>query len=356
MKPTLYVCNICNEEYEKRKSYSQHLRRKHGENSANRNIVCYKEDCKADFFNITAYRDHLIKEHDMPLVTEEKTFATDYEFHQWKKEFEQTTNERFVKNTGIKKSATSIDGVCFIYDCHRSGFVKKGALLDKNRGEQFVGSCKINGRCPSQMIFQRNKDGYGLRFHRTHTHEIDARLVNLSERTCETICAMMKAGLSEEHILKHFKQFPETHRDRWVDEKDLNHVANRFELNNVWRSHSEDSKSVHLFVHQNPDKVIFYQPEIQKEGKVVQELILVLQTQRQVDYIRNTKKFRVICVDSTHKIVGKKKMATIMTVNEDEQGVSLAFCFCNSENKDTMQIFFSAVKKTLGFQLKLILF
>lgn len=211
---------------------------------------------------------------------------------------------------------------------------------------------KLNGRYTAQMIFLKKKDTFELTFHKTHTHEISARYVSLSEKTCEMICGLMKAGFSEDHILKHFKSSPIEHRDHYVEEKDLQQIADRYGLNHLWRSHSEDAKSVYPFVEQNPDKVIFYQPKIKEGEIVVQDFIFVIQTQRQTEYVRNKRIFRFICADSTHNIRAKKKMATIMTVDEDETGVSLAFCFCESKDTVTMQKFFAAVKKNVGFQIE----
>ena len=45
-------------------------------------------------------------------------------------------------------------------------------------------------------------------------------------------------------------------------------------------------------------------------------------------------------------------MATLMTVDEDEEGVALAFCICQSESTITMKAFFAAVEKKIGFQNK----
>ena len=69
-------------------------------------------------------------------------------------------------------------------------------------------------------------------------------------------------------------------------------------------------------------------------------------------YLQSKRKFRVICTDSTHNIAAKKKLATLMTVDEDEEGVALAFCICDSESTPTMQTFFASVRDKIGFKIK----
>lgn len=41
-----------------------------------------------------------------------------------------------------------------------------------------------------------------------------------------------------------------------------------------------------------------------------------------------------------------------MTVDEDEEGVTLAFCICDSESTSTMQTFFATVRKKVGLKIK----
>lgn len=132
----------------------------------------------------------------------------------------------------------------------------------------------------------------------------------------------------------------------------MKRISNQYNLNESWRLHKDDSKSVHRFAEANLDKVAFYQPEIKKDDVIVQEFLLVFISERQLKYMQKKKNFRVICVDATHNVGAKKKMATIMTVDEDEEGVALAFCFCDSESAATMQMFFDAVKKKIGFKIE----
>lgn len=147
-----------------------------------------------------------------------------------------------------------------------------------------------------------------LTFHHTHTHETETVHAKFFEKTCETAAALMEGGFTNTYILDYFKTtLPADHRDRWMEEKDLRHIANRFKLTNAWRLHCEDAKSVDLFVQQNPEIVAFYQPEIKQNEGVVQEFVLVLQTERQVNYIQNKQEFRVICTDSTYKVGTKKR-------------------------------------------------
>lgn len=349
MENHLYECKPCNKVYDKADSYRCHMRIIHGKNSAEFNVSCVHEGCTVKFYNVTEYRKHLGMAHQISMEIERQEFATEIQFLEWKKNFEQATNERFVKNTGVKKSS---EGKFQIFECHRSGYETRQPFSVKDRNDFIQGSCKLNSRCPAQMTLKSQKDSYQLTFHKTHTHTIDIRYVNLSDKTCETIAAMMKIGYSHDWILKHYKKQPEDHRDHHVEESDLKNISTKFGLKDFWRAHSEDAKSVHLFVEQNPDKVIFYQHEVKEGDQVVQEFVLVFQTQRQVDFIKKQGKLRVICADSTHNIAGKKKMATIMTVNDDEEGVSLAFCFCNSESTEAMQVFFAAVRKNLGFPIE----
>ena len=342
----VYECEVCGSKYDKRDSYRWHMREKHKHTFAEKKIECCQEKCREKFSTMAAYREHLANSHGFANNTRIELFKTEGEFANWKKEHEQKSVERYVKNTGDK---VSMKGRCLIFDCNRSGFEKTKPFTNRNKMDTIQGSQRINGRCPAQMVLVHKENGFELTFYNVHTHEIVNKYVHLCEKTCETIAGFLKAGFTEEYILDYYKTMPVDHRDRWVTKEDLTKIAERFNISNEWRAHSEDCKSVHLFVEENRDKVIFYQPELKVGECVVQEFILVLMTDRQLNYINSRKKFPVICADSTHNVGAKKKMATKMTVNEDEEGVALAFCFCNSESTSTMQIFFSAIRNKLGF-------
>lgn len=347
MNSLVYSCNICpDKNYTKRDSYRKHMRTVHKENFAEKNLKCAQDDCQQSFFTITAYREHLTEVHSIEMVVNTIRFETENDFLNWQKDFMQKSNERYVKNTGDKDTA---DGTCSIYDCQRSGFERKKSTDVTNQAELLQGSPKLNGRCPSQMILTKRNGYVEVTHYTTHTHPEDVKHVKLSEKTCETIAGMMKAGFTYEYILKYYKAKPINHRDHFVEEKDLRRIADRYHLTNGWRQHFEDAKSVHLFVEQNPNIVLYYQPENKEIG---QELILVLQSERQVKYVQEKREFRVICTDSTHNVGAKKKMATLMTVDEEEEGVVLAFCICESENVATMKIFYAAVRDKVGFKIK----
>ena len=157
------------------------------------------------------------------------------------------------------------------------------------------------------MILLRKTDSFEVTFYTHHTHEIDVKHVDLSEKTCETIAGLLKSGFPQQYILDYYRTKPLNHRDRYVRKTDLKRIANRYRLNHAWRSHSEDAKSVHLFVQQNPDLVLFYQPEVKNGDETPKEFILVLMTERQVKYIQDKRQFRVICVDTTHNVGSKKR-------------------------------------------------
>ena len=263
--------------------------------------------------------------------------------------YEHSTNERYVKNVGSKVKTT---GRYSVFDCSRSGFDKSKRFGSRNRMDKAQGSNKLNSRCPAQMIVLHKKDGCEITFYNFHTHDIEIRHVNLAEKTCEMIAGMLKAGFSEEYILDYYSEQPVNHRDHYVGIKDLKQIGDRYNLTKEWRAHSEDSKSVHLFVQQNSDKVIFYQPEIRTDEKITQEFILVLMTERQIKYVKDKKAFRFIFADATHNVGAKRKMATIMTVDDDEKGLALAFCFCQSESTSTMKTFFAAIRNKIGFIIK----
>ena len=223
--PTVYVCNVCNKSYDKANSYHSHMRSKHNENSAGRNVRCTQDNCSKTFFTINNYREHLSKDHAIVIDVKTIGFLTENHFFRWKKDHEQETNERYVQNTGAKNFSY---GKCLIFDCHRSGFEKKKPLLESERTEALQGSSKINSRCPAQMILFEKLGAYELTFYGTHTHQIQVEYVDLSEKTCEIIAGMLKGGFSDEHILNYFKTKPANHRDRFVDERDIKRIANRY--------------------------------------------------------------------------------------------------------------------------------
>lgn len=77
---------------------------------------------------------HLKEKHGMSMIVMTERFQTESEFLEWKKDFEQETNQRYVKNTGVKKFAKVN---AFIFDCHRSGFEKRPPLVQVNKAGVF---------------------------------------------------------------------------------------------------------------------------------------------------------------------------------------------------------------------------
>lgn len=81
MKNLELTCVICDISYDKRDSYRAHMRNRHGENFAKCNIIC-SQNCDKKFFSIARYREHLQKDHQIPMVKQVERFATEHQFYE----------------------------------------------------------------------------------------------------------------------------------------------------------------------------------------------------------------------------------------------------------------------------------
>lgn len=188
-------CEECNKDYYKEDSYRAHMRNVHDVSFAVKKISCSKDNCDEKFINTAQLRDHLTRLHNIEIFIVKEEFFTEEEFEEWKKDYQQETNERYVKNTGDKISEKRR---YLVFDCNRSGFEKNKPLLDKNRADKVQRSRKLNAKCPAQMILTHKHDKLELTFYKTHTHDIEIKHVELAEKTCETVAGMLKAGFAEE--------------------------------------------------------------------------------------------------------------------------------------------------------------
>ena len=290
--------------------------------------------------------------HQLEIVVDIQNFSSVSEFISWKKEFEQDSNQRFVQLTGVKECGRVDEISRITFSCHCTGFEKKKGFDQLNKSRNVKGSWKMNGYCIAQMIFIKRLSDYEMIFYRTHNHEIRLRNCNLSEKTIATVAAMMKAQLKDDFILEHFQKKPNSQRDHFLTDADIRNIRTRYGFSNGGREHKDDSKNVHIFVHSHSDKVIYYRPKkVDDDGKK-EPFMICIQTDRQREFLSKMDNLFVVCVDSTHDIGPKFKLATLMTVDQNMHGFPLAFCVCKSEDTVSMQIFFAAIREKIGRRLK----
>ena len=375
MSGKVYTC--CNKVYTKADSYRAHVRRNHQKKPCE-DKACPIDQCPNMFYWIKDLRHHMESEHGVQQEILVESFDNIQLFEKWKKELEHGTNERYHKNTGVKTSALFKGVKCSTFDCHRSGYTKRRKFekLDHSRKKQ--GSWKLNGICTARMqVYEAETGIVEVIFHKTHTHKTDAKYCNLSDETTAQVAGLLKSGLTTEFILKLFQAKPSEHRDYFLKENDVKKIAIRFALANDGREDPNDMKSVFIFAKNHPEEVIYFRPQTPKPvepqtpelvqlptpepvqlrcSKPVEpkdhkhELVICFQTQRQRDLCKND--FRFLFVDTTHNIGPKLKLATLMTKDEDFEGVALAFCICESESEEIMQVFFSAIRDKLGRKIK----
>lgn len=346
----IFTC--CNKQFKLKDSYQKHRRRSHKEYEREKSVSCNVDDCHDKFWTVNELRLHMNDEHGVRMEMFHQFFSTKMEFETWLKEYEQDTNQRFVKPTGIKPGK-GIDEISRrTYNCRSTGFEERKVFEELDHARNAKGSCRMNGHCTAKMVLIETRTGYELFFYKTHNHPIQVKNCNLSQKTIETIAAMLRARFETSFVLDFFRAKPKEHRDHWVTLKDIKAIRDRFNLTDDGREHKDDAKSVHIFAHLHENLVIFYRPaSVGVDGKE-KEPIICIQTERQREYLRNHKNLPVVCVDSTHNIGPKMKMATLMTVDENIQGYTLAFCFCKSEDTLSMQIFFGAIRDAIGRKIE----
>lgn len=140
----VFTCDTCSKSYRRERNLSEHKKIVHSSTKKIEILV----PCTICPF-ISTYKtmnDHYLNEHNASQNVENFEFDNFNDFKSWKREVEDATDSRFVKNCGSVNTGKQIYNY---YKCYRNGF-----YTSKNSDQRHLknkGSYKINGYCPASI-------------------------------------------------------------------------------------------------------------------------------------------------------------------------------------------------------------
>lgn len=147
-------------------------------------------------------------------------------------------------------------------------------------------------------------------------------------------------------------------REHLITNKDLQNIKKNYGITLPSQGSvlSSDEASVHSWVEEmksnecNP--VLFYKRQDEDHSLIgKKEFMLVLMTAFQKNILSRFGADR-ICVDSTHGISGYQfELVTILTIDEFEEGIPVAFCIMSTVDTKMLTHFFNCVKAALSRNL-----
>ncbi|KAL3277347.1 hypothetical protein HHI36_012698 [Cryptolaemus montrouzieri] len=301
---------------------------------------------------------HFFQEHDITISTTEMEFTSIYEFEEWLRKMEKSTQSKFVK----KGTKTSRKHVKTSYFCHRSGhYSPTGNGL---RCTKMKGSVKINGYCPASIKLLQLNDGvcqvHFIETHVGHSSDTNLEYLYLSKDEKQKIAAQIADNIPFDDILQGVENSMSDvalERIHLLKRKDLYNISRCFNLASGSIKYSSDALNIENWVNEmrrGNNCVLFYKPQgsvLTEKGLENKDFVLIIMTLAQCELF---KKYSggYICVDHTHGRNSQNlELHTIFIKDDANECFPCAFCISNRADKVVMLLFFSHIKEQAGIVL-----
>lgn len=350
-----FSCDACKKNFTHRRNLAYHQRKHHA-------ASYLKGGKKCPLCHFThPLRAHICKHfrdvHDIEISSESLEFPTRTDFDMWKREIEKNTTACFVKERGEN---TYNSNTVVSYVCHRSGqYQPEGQHKRKLKAQ---GSRKIGGFCPSAMKVLVNADGKCVvEYTKTHVgHSQDLSHLNLTASEREEVAKKIAMQIPVREILRDVRANASEgslQRFQMLTRKDLHNIAAAFklELKPTQQSQNPDNSVTSLTEMKQKHFVLFHKPrntisvdhlELKKE-----DFALIILSEEQ-SLILEQFSSNCVCLDTIH---GSKAyssyMHTLFVLDEMSQAFPAAFLFSNRSDREILSLFFSCLKKKIGFAL-----
>ncbi|XP_064487533.1 uncharacterized protein LOC135399723 [Ornithodoros turicata] len=354
LKP-LTTCRICDKVFARPSTLRRHIGNVHHV-TADLRLPFKCQDCKSEFANLEALRNHAVSKHQFPEEIVERTFDNEEDFKKWKESEETEWQARFVSSTAAKRLA---DGSVRQYlTCHRSGVYSSTGVGKRRLKSQK--SCKIGSHCFASMTVTREGEAEAVkvRYQKCHTgHGVEPQHYGLSSNEKAEIAGKLAEGVSLQAILDSIRDSiagPVT-RLHLVNRRDLHNILKSFNITYSERTNQNDVLSVATWVDsmqpQDNSPVRYFKQQGLCDEKGLFEkddFALVIMTEPQ-QHLLSKLGSEKICIDSTHGTTGYDfLLTTLMTVDEYGAGLPCAYLLSNRADTSTMKVFFEAVKASAG--------
>ncbi|XP_074604017.1 uncharacterized protein LOC141857426 [Brevipalpus obovatus] len=333
---TFHLCRECDKRFGERRNLLKHESKVHGrEKTGSKCVLCYSV-----VTTLENYHHHLFEKHDLQVDKEEHLFSNFEGFSAWKELIEAENNVYFIKK--VRKE----DGRSY-FECNRSGHYKPQG---KNiRSMKIKGTRKMGARCPAAIRLLETGERFQVIYFKTHAgHTNEMRHIDIPRDEREKIASQLALGLTRTTILQNIRATWTKENNKRIHraiDQDLQNISRDFKLRSDVVRDQNDLVSVESHIEQmksmNVNPIIIYEAE-DAENQFI--LGICNEGQRFV-----LEKFGndVIAMDSTHGTNDYNfQLTTIMVVDENRTGFSVAFLYSSKINQAVFLKFFRALKES----------
>jgi len=345
------TCIICCLRFKQLRNMNRHMRKVHGAD-----LACQKRQittcplCKERFEYSNMLDAHFFERHDITIDKDVFEVDTLRDFKEWKERMERESRSFF----RIYHSAKS--GLRKMYVCNRTGVFVPKKKGEKRRELKVKGSKKIGGTCPARITMHQDVEGKILvTFFKSHVgHEPDIGALGLTLTEKQFLASKMAQGVPKQVILdKILENFNPEKRMSYTTLKDLHNIAQSFCLDKPIKLEATDSLSLDAYVQyydgsaENP--IILYQPQrMSPNGQITNDDFMLGYMDLEQQELFEMHGSDIVMIGSTHgSNPNDIKLTTVMVVDDNCEGLPVAFLFSVSETEDTFIHFFSAIKLRL---------
>ncbi|BES93523.1 Zinc finger protein [Nesidiocoris tenuis] len=270
---------------------------------------------------------------------EEESFNSLEEFHEWKAKLEEETNIKWVSRSGAIMLKSGLSSQTLV--CYRSG--KKRF---RGQGKRKTSECsrKLDRYCTSVMTVCQTDNLVQVTYFPTHYGHDDSSQDNcLIGRSEEEIAERLSDGEPPQKIRsgmlqgrRHLSSASASLKESLSDDQKNQPILSLDD----WIAEMKAQKSIHFYKKED---------DPHSSGISDEEFVVVIMTPIQKRIFQAYGHDR-LCVDSTSDSAeyGGYELTTILTVDEFEEGVPVAFCVSSSVNDKVLTVFFEAIKSEIG--------
>lgn len=347
------LCTVCKKQFTTKSNLRKHLINVHKAKMKLRKVftkVCPLCPFASNSSSRIAMHRHFDEIHKISLKWERHSFKSFNEFDVWKTEVETNTVTSYIKHSSIKNNAIT-------YHCHRSGSYKKRSRDVKR--PKVLGSCKINAFCPSEMKVYVKSSGvevYYLSTHVGHVNELSHLQLSVKDKSA-VIARLEEDHACHEDILSSFNKSVTTDgelkRINLLRKHDIHNITTRYGLKKETVKKCLEPVSVQAFVKglAQSDNIMLMvckalgvysdiYPNLKEE-----DFLLIYMSKNQNRILMKHGK-GTVCMDFT---TGKNfHLFTLSVLNDNGEGIPVAFMFTNKVEGSTLETFFEEIKRVCG--------
>lgn len=298
-----YKCEKCDFTSVRLDNLRRHVTIKHEKIVSDGSRISFNVACVLCNDFSCALRSDMVKhyesEHDVIFADKVSlSFENEEKFKDWKLSVEKSDLNQFVRDTGMKKTATG--KFKLVFNCFRTGTFQSRSETGE-RHEKLLGSNKINGYCPARIeatVFETGE--VCIDYYKTHVgHTNDLGRMRLPKPERDEIAQKLRLRIPPQSIIDSIRDTTpiDGAADRYhlLVKKDIRNIARDYhvEFDADAMRHKNDSTSVHSWVQEQQSTgstVIFYKPQgsLSEEFPLLKEedFVLIIMTDAQQQMLK----------------------------------------------------------------------